>query len=46
MDKECCGMCKYGSYDNMDGYTCVNDASDYCTEWVEYEHTCEDWEEK
>lgn len=23
--KECCGTCKYGSYDKTDGYVCAND---------------------
>lgn len=44
--KQCCGTCEYGSYDPMQGYVCVNSNSEYCTDFVEYDHTCEDWEEK
>lgn len=25
----CCGTCKYGHYDKMQGYVCVNDESEY-----------------
>lgn len=45
-ETQCCGTCKYGSYDRMQGYACVNGDSEYCTDFVEYGHTCEDWEEK
>lgn len=46
MDKQICGNCKYGSYDKMQGYVCVNDESDYCADWTEYDHTCDYWEGK
>lgn len=45
-EKQCCGTCKYGSYDPMQGYVCVNGDSEYCTDFVEYGHICEDWEGK
>lgn len=42
----CCGNCKYGHYDKMQGYVCVNDESEYVADFVEYEHWCEEWESK
>ena len=42
----CCGTCKYGHYDKMQGYVCVNDESEYVADFVEYEHWCEEWESK
>lgn len=45
-ETQCCGNCEYGSYDSMQGYVCVNGDSEYCADFVEYDHTCEDWEEK
>lgn len=42
----CCGTCKYGHYDKMQGYVCVNDESEYIADFVEYEHWCEDWVSK
>ena len=42
----CCGNCKYGRYDKMQGYVCVNDESEYVADFVEYEHWCEDWVSK
>lgn len=44
--KQCCGTCKYGSYDKTDGYVCVNGDSEYVADFVEYDHSCENWEEK
>ena len=47
MDKgKCCGTCRYGSYDKMQGYVCVNSDSDYCTDFVDYKDGCEEWEGK
>ena len=43
---ECCGNCKYASFDEKDGYVCVNDSSEYITDYVEYEHWCEEYTEK
>ena len=45
-ETQCCGNCEYGSYDKMQGYVCVNGDKEYCADFVEYDHTCEDWEEK
>ena len=47
MDKKCCGTCKYHEYENIDeGYVCVNDESEYVADWTEYNHCCDEWEEK
>ena len=46
MRKECCGTCKYGSYDKMQGYVCVNADSEYIADFVEYRHVCDEWEGK
>lgn len=43
---KCCGTCEYGSYDKMNGYVCVNDQSEYAADFVEYDHSCIDWEQK
>ena len=43
---ECCGTCKYGSYDRMNGYVCVNDSSEYVADFVEYDHCCEEYTQK
>ena len=44
--KECCVTCKYGSYDKTNGYVCVNDESDYVADFVEYDYSCDFWEQK
>jgi hypothetical protein len=44
--KKCCGTCEYGTYDRIDGYICVNDNSEYVADFVEYNHSCENWKEK
>ena len=41
-----CGTCKYGHYDKMQGYVCVNDESEYVADFVERDHWCEDWVSK
>lgn len=45
-NRKCCGTCRYGSYDKMQGYVCVNGDSEYCTDFTEYDHVCDDWEGK
>ena len=42
----CCGECKHGSYDPVEGYVCVNSDSEYIADFVEYDHWCEEFEEK
>ena len=44
--KECSGTCKYGAYDKTNGYVCVNDESDYVADFVEYDYSCDSWEQK
>ena len=46
MPNQCCGNCQYDSYDKMQGYVCVNDESEYCADFVEYDHSCDDWDKK
>ena len=44
--KECCGTCKYGSYDKTNGYVCVNGKSGYVADFVYFDNVCEEWEGK
>ena len=40
-----CGMCDWHSHENIsDGWVCVNNDSDYCADWTEYNHVCDEWE--
>lgn len=41
-----CSTCKYGHYDEMQGYVCVNGNSEYVADFVDAEHVCEDYEGK
>lgn len=44
---ECCGTCKYHQREEIDdGWVCVNDESEYCADWTEYNDTCSEWEER
>ena len=46
MDKRC-ENCEYFQYEKIDqGHVCVNGESEYCSDWVEPNHSCSDWEEK
>lgn len=45
-NNECCGTCEYGYYDKVNGYICVHPDSDYAADFVEYEHCCDEYEEK
>ena len=42
----CCGTCKYGHYDKMQGYVCVNYDSEYAADFVDEEMLCEEYTEK
>lgn len=46
MDKDkVCGTCKYHQHEDItDGWVCVNGDSEYCADWCDYDHTCDDWE--
>jgi len=40
-----CGTCRWHEHEDIsDGWVCVNDKSDECTDWTHYEHSCEHWE--
>lgn len=46
-DKECCGTCRWHCHEDVtDGLVCVNSDSDYCTDFTDYGHSCEEWEGK
>lgn len=45
-DKKCCGTCKYARTDDFGDWMCVNSCSDYCADWIEYAHTCSEWEKR
>lgn len=44
--KECCGTCECSTYDKTNGYVCSNCESDYVADFVEYDHSCDFWEQK
>ena len=47
MDDKKCGTCKHHYHEDIDdGWVCVNPRSRFCTDWTEYEDTCEEWEER
>ncbi|MCD7789096.1 MAG: hypothetical protein LUH55_00745 [Bacteroides thetaiotaomicron] len=42
-----CSNCKYHIHEDVDdGYVCVNDESEYCTDWTEYDFCCDEFEAK
>lgn len=44
---KCCGTCEYHEHEKIDdGWVCANAKSRYCTDWTDYDHCCEDWEER
>lgn len=46
-DKQCCGTCRYYYHDQTmlkGDHICVNDQSEYVTDYVEQNHSCLDWE--
>lgn len=46
---ECCGTCKwhYHDKDMLDGdYCCVNDQSEYVTDYTMYDDVCDEWEDR
>lgn len=43
--KKVCGTCKYHQFESVDeGYVCVNDESEYLSDWTEYNDSCSEWE--
>ena len=46
-DDRCCGNCKYHTYEDVSqGYVCCNDNSEYVTDWTDYEHCCDEYEDR
>lgn len=45
--QQCCGTCKWHSLENItDGYVCTNGESEYVADWTDYDHKCDEWEER
>ena len=45
--RKCCGTCRWRRHEDIsDDWVCANGESDYCTDWTDYDHCCEDWEER
>ena len=42
--KGCCGTCKYGIYNTVGAYVCINGDSKYVTAFVKYSHVCDKYE--
>ena len=42
--RECCGTCKHVEYDKEDGYICMNEESEYESDYTEYGFVCEEYE--
>lgn len=45
-DSKTCRNCKYGEIDDFEDIICVNDASEYVTDYVYDDTCCDEWEEK
>lgn len=46
-ERKCCGTCKYHQFESVDdGYVCVNDESEYLSDWTECNDSCSEWEER
>lgn len=54
MREKCCGTCEYNKY-GIEGCTdetidfnwvCSNPESEFYTDYIEYSHVCDDWEER
>lgn len=46
-EERCCGTCRHHNYDESDeGWVCTNTESEYLADWTDYDHTCEEWEER
>ena len=45
--EKCCGTCKWHIRETTYGeFVCNNSDSEYCTDWTDYEHVCDEWEER
>lgn len=46
-ERKCCGTCKYHQFESVDeGYICVNDESEYLSDWTDFNHSCDAYEER
>lgn len=45
-NEECCGTCRWHRKDIEGDWVCMNDESDYFTDWTEYDYHCEEWESR
>ena len=46
-EKPCCGTCRYHFHESVDdGWVCVNDASEYVTDWTDFDFCCDEYEER
>lgn len=44
-ERRCCGTCAYHQFESVDeGYVCVNDESEYLSDWTDFCHSCDCWE--
>lgn len=41
-----CGTCKWHECEMDDSWICVNNDSEFCADWMPYDHCCEEWEER
>ena len=47
MSKQICGTCRWHKHEDIsDGWVCVNDQSDHCADWTDYNDACDKWEGK
>lgn len=47
MCDKCCGTCKHHSKDDgNDDWVCVNPESEYFADYTDYNHSCEEYEER
>ena len=44
--EEICGECRWCDKDQIGDYVCCNADSEYVTDWVGYNSSCDDWEAK
>lgn len=42
----CCGTCKHTQRDTFGDYACTNPKSEYLADFTEYNHVCEEYEER
>ncbi len=47
METKCCGTCKWHIRETTYGeFVCDNSESDVYSDWTDYDHCCEEWEER